>query len=198
MKKSIVVLIMVVVLIGGLVFIRGPAQRTIGTLRQIEQSLDMVERLQGILEVNTAELNRISVEWQKAQKEIEVLNSRIGDHVVHIQSLESKIDNLPTYEIPPPSTIRPKDYEECITELNRSRLRADTLVMVIDTKRDKITLLRAVNTSQGLIIASQAEIIEKQSSYIENFEALLKEYNRRANRRILIGTAVGFIVALLI
>ncbi len=196
--SKVVTILVVIVFIAGFVLVRKPVRTAIGTLHKVEHAINVAERLQGLLEVNTAELTRISKEWERSQKEIEQLNKEIQSYLTEISDLQDKVDALPVYEIPDDSTVEPEDYQECLHELERSRLRGDTLVMVIHTQRDEITLLRALNTSQGLVITSQAEIIDKQGSYISEFGTLLKEHNKKANRRILIGTAVGFLVALIL
>ncbi len=198
MSKKIILIAGVVLVVVIFFSLRNPVRRAVGVLAQAEYVIDLAERLQGLLEVNTAELNRVSREWRQSQKEIEKLNTEVRDNLLEIKALQQQLDALPTYEIPEPSTVHPIDYEECLIELERSRLRGDTLVMIIDTHREEITLLRALNTSQGLIISSQAEIIDKQSSYIAEFEFLLKEHSRRVNRRIFIVSAVGLAIALIL
>ncbi len=185
-KKNILIIGLILAFLVAVVLLRGPVQRAARWVRTADQVFDMVDKWQDLLEVSPAEIERIIEQWEEDRKEIGALIRENKEHLLEIKALEAKIDALPVYEIPEASTVHPKDYEECITELERSRLRGDTLVMIIDTQREEIALLRSVNHSQGLIITSQADIILKQGSHIEQFEALLDDHNRKVNRRILI------------
>lgn len=165
---------------------------------QLERYVALAEKLQNVLALNTEEFGKLKKEFKKEQEQNAVLRRVIQQQLREISDMMEQLEQFEEEILPDISDVHPEDYEECLYELNRSRLTADTLLNIIYTQREEITLLRAVNTSQGLVIEQQATIIVNQTSYIENFEALLKEYNRRANRRIAVALGVGFIVALIL
>ena len=197
MKNLTVVIVLAVVLLGGILLIRPKVQEVSSLYGQIERYVSQAERLQGLLEVNTKELNRITSEWDQAQKEIAAYNQTVSEQQAIIDSLKSEIRES-EYEIPDIPETTPADIEDCLQELQRSRQTSTELIEVVETQREQAAVRMATIHSQGIVIESQAKIIERQSDYIDEFETLIEQHRRRSNRNILIGVAVGIAAGLFI
>jgi len=197
MKNLIVVIVLAVVVLGGILLIRPKVQEVSGLYGQIERYVSQAERLQGLLEVNTKELNRITSEWDQAQKEIEGYNQTVSEQQAIIDSLKFEIRES-DYEIPDIPETTPEDIEDCLQELQRSRQTSTELIEVVEAQREQAAVRMATIQSQGIVIESQAKIIERQSDYIDEFETLIEEHRKKSNRRILLGIATGIAVGLFI
>ena len=201
MKNLIVVIVFAVVLIAGVLLVRPKVQEGArevkGLYSKVEWYVTQAERMWGLLEVTTEELDRVT-EQRVKDKEI------IKEHEAIIKEQEAEIDRLEAekqeveYDIPEIPDTTPDDLEECIQELQRSRETSSELIEVVQAQREQGALKMATIQSQGIIIESQAEIITRQSDYIDEFETLIEQHQKRSKRNILIGVAVGIAAGLFI
>ncbi len=160
-------------------------------ITQFMRVIDIVERILPLMEANTDAVDSLFKYLDDREPFYNQLRDIIRVQGKQMEGIQKQLDGLPTYEIPDASTVHPEDYEECLIELERSRLRADTLVMVVHTQRDEISLLRALNASQGIVIHTQAELILERDTDIKNLRAAYNDVLQDANRKKWIGYSVG-------
>ena len=197
MKNVVLALVLAAFVVVSVIFVRPKIQQVSETYTAAEQYLGKARHLQSLLEVNTQQLQQITSQWEKSQKEIREYTEAIERQQEHIQNLEAQIQHS-EYEIPDiPQTI-PEDLQDCLAELHRSRQTSEELIKVVYAQREQNTLKMELIGSQGVIIESQANIIERQSDYINEFETLIEQHRKRSNRNILIGVGLGIAVGLFI
>jgi hypothetical protein len=181
-----------------------PVQKYTGALQKIDMVLTLMERTQGLIGEQGQDLDRIMQAWESAEKEIASLNKVVSDQNGIILKLEQdlsiqqkKTEDL-IANIPPMSSIEPKDMEECLHELNSARLTANKWKEVSEYRLEEIAVIRAINARQGIIIQTQQEIIQTQSTHIAEFHEAQSAIIARANSTALVGVMTGTGAGLLI
>lgn len=170
-----------ILLVGAAVYFIRPEYRRV--MDNTERAMDLIERLESIISINTDELKELQANWKQTEIILKEKQKEIAQLIESNSILQEKIQPI---EIPDFSEI-PNGCEEI----------AEVYEKVVHQQQDQIVTLSAINTNQGLIISRQQEIIESQSDHIKQLQEAHSIMMRRANRRTLYAALIALGVGLI-
>jgi hypothetical protein len=186
-KGQIAWLIFAILLIASIAY-GATRPKTKEVVTQAREAVAVMQQLPGIIEAFKvhetlmvdefkAELNRYQKETSAVIKQLQKENAAL---VANVNKLSEKVgqltDSLVIYK---PPDKPPDDFEECLEQI-------EIYIIRDEIQTAKIGYLEAINTDQGIVIANQTIMLEKQSQHIELIHQLHKDFNRTAMRRIII------------
>lgn len=203
-SKKIGIIIFILIFLGLSFFVfRKPVQQGIKTIGKIELIFNTLEKFESIFNI-VAENQKKFIEQEERDKiyqekidnlktlilnltdEVEKQEIIANEQSKRVEELLKMIEERP--EQPP------EDFEECVEQLNSAYRTIDLLDVVVDTQKEEISSLRAINTSQGVIIEHSMMIIEMREEQVETWKDAAKSARRWGN----IKTAGGMILVYII
>jgi cell division protein FtsB len=188
MKKSHIIWLIFAALITASIAYGATRPKTKQAVTQAREAVAVMQQLPGIIEAFKvheafmvdefkAELNRYKKETSAIIGQLQKENAALA---ANVQQLTTKVgqltDSLVIYK---PPDHPPDDFEECLEQI-------EIYIIRDEIQTAKIGYLEAINTDQGIVIANQTIMLEKQSQHIDLIHQLHKDFTRTATRRIII------------
>lgn len=195
MKQGLTVAIIVGAIMVAFLLLRPRVKEYLALPSQYEAALVVVGQLESVLESKSLQYEAVMAESLLSQKKVDSLRSYVAVLGSQIESLEKELSQV-EIEVPDvPVVVAPEDMEECLNELELARIYGEHLRSNVVALIEENRVLKSLNSTRGLVIENQHEIILTQREDIKRLKKAYSEDVKSEKTKKIIAYTLAVVMA---